>query len=89
MLLRLFENSVLRKIFGPKTDEVTGKRRRQYKEELNDLYSSPDTVWVIKSRSMRWAGQVACIEERRGAYSVVVWMPEGKRSLGRQAYIDV
>ena len=88
-MLRLLENRVLRKIFGPKTDEVKGKRRRLHKEELNDLYSSPDTAWVIKTRSMRWVGQVACIEERTGAYSVVVRMPEGKRPLGRQAYMDV
>jgi hypothetical protein len=61
MLLRLFENRLLKKIFGPKTDEVTGKRRRLHKEELKDLYSSPDIVWVTKSRSMRWVGQVARI----------------------------
>jgi len=89
MLLRLFEYRVLRKVFGYKTDEVTGKRRRLHKEVLNDLYSSPDTAWVIKSRSMRWVGQVACIEERRGAYSVVMRMPEGKRPLGRETYMDV
>jgi hypothetical protein len=64
MLLRLFENRLLRKIFGPKTDEVRRKRRRLHKEELKDLYSSPDIVWVTKSRSMRWVGQVAHIEER-------------------------
>jgi hypothetical protein len=79
MLLRLFENRVLRKIFGPNTDEVTGKQRRLHKEEFNDLCSSPHTAWVIKSRSMRWVEQVACIEERRGAYSVVVRMADGKR----------
>jgi len=56
MLLRQFENRVLRKIFGPKADEVTGKWRILHKEELNDLYSSPDTAWVIKSRIMRWVG---------------------------------
>jgi len=89
MLLRLFESRVLRKIFGPKTDEVTGKRRRLDKEDLNHLHSSPDTVWVIKSKSLRRVGQVACIEDRRGAYSVVVRMPEGKRPLARQAYMDV
>jgi len=57
--LRLLENNVLRKIFGPKGDEVTGKWRRQQEEELNDLYSSPNTIRVIKSRRMRWRGNVA------------------------------
>ena len=55
----MFENRVLRRIFGPKRDEVTGEWRKLHKEELNDLYSSPNIVWVIKWRIMRWAGQVA------------------------------
>ena len=63
--LRVFENMVLR-IFGPRRDEVTGDWRRLHKEELNDLYSSPNVVWVIKSRRMRWAGHVACMGEERG-----------------------
>jgi hypothetical protein len=57
--LRVFENRVLRRIFGPKRDEVTGERRKLYNEELHDLYSSPNTVRVIKSRRMRWAEHVA------------------------------
>jgi hypothetical protein len=59
--LRVFENSELRRMFGPKRDEVTGKWRRLHNEELNDLYSSPNIIRVIKSRRMRWAGHVACI----------------------------
>jgi hypothetical protein len=61
--LRLFENRVLRKIFGPKRDEVTGKWRRLHNEELNDLYSSPNNIRVIKSRKIRWAGHVARVGE--------------------------
>ena len=64
--LRLFENMVLRTIFGPRRDEVTGEWRRLHNEELNDLYCSPNIVRVIKWRRMRWAGHVACIDEVRG-----------------------
>ena len=74
---------MLRSIFGPRRDEVTGRWRKLYNEELNDLYSSPNTVRVIKSRKMRWAGHVARMGERRGVYSVLVGKPEGKRPLGR------
>ena len=63
---------MLRRIFGPKRDEVTGKRRKLHNEELNDLYSSPNIVRVNKSRRMRWAGHVAHMRERRGAYRVLV-----------------
>jgi hypothetical protein len=65
----MFENRVLR-IFGPKRDEVTAEWRKLHNEELHDLYSSPTTVRMIKSRRMRWAGHVARIVERRGVYRV-------------------
>ena len=64
--LRVFENMVLRRIFGTRRDEVTGEWRRLHNEELNDLYSSPNIVRVIKSRRMRWAGHVAHMDEERG-----------------------
>jgi len=73
---------VLRRIFGPMRDKVTGEWRKLHIEELNDLYSSLSIVRVIKSR-MRWAGHVARRGERRGAYRVLVGKPEGKRLLGR------
>jgi len=72
-----FEKSVLRSIFGPKRDEVTREWRKLH-EELNDLYSSPNTVRVIKSRRMRWAGHAARMGEGRGVYRVLVGTPEGK-----------
>jgi len=81
--LRVFENRVLSRIFGPKRDEVTGEWRKLHNEELNDLYSTPIIVQVIKSRRMRWAGHVACMGERRCVYRVLVGKPEGKRPLGR------
>jgi len=81
--LRVFENMVLRRIFGPRRDEVTGEWRRLLNEELNDLYSSHNIVRVIKSRRIRWAGHVARIGEERGVYRVLVGKPEGKRPLGR------
>ena len=81
--LRVFENRVLRRIFGPKRDEVTGEWRQLHNKGLNDLYSSPNIVRVIKSRRMRWTGHVACMEERRGIYRVLLGKLEGKKSLGR------
>jgi hypothetical protein len=81
--MRVFENRVLRRIFGPKRDGVTRKWRKPQNEELNDLYSSPNIVRVIKSRRMRWTGHVARMEERRGVYRVLVGKPEGKSPLGR------
>jgi hypothetical protein len=71
------------RIFGPKRDEVTGELRRLHNEELNDLYSSPNIIRVMKSRRMRWAGQVARMGEGRGAYRILVRRPEGWRPLGR------
>jgi len=73
----------LRKIFGPRRDEVMGEWRRLHNEELNDLYSSPNIVRVIESRRMRWAGHVACMGEERGVYRVLLGKPEGRRTLGR------
>jgi len=80
--LRVFENMVLGRIIGPRRDEVTGERRRLHNEELNDLYSS-NVVRVIKSRRMRWAGNVARMGEVRGVYRVLVGKPEGRRPLWR------
>jgi hypothetical protein len=74
---------VLRRIFGPKMDEVTRERRKLHNEELNDLYSSPTIVRVIKSRRIKWAGPIARLGERGGVYRVLVGKPEGKRPLGR------
>ena len=81
--LRVFENMVLRRIFGPRRDDVTGEWRRLHNEELKYLYSSPNIVRVIKSRRMRWLGHVAHVVEERGVYRVLVGKPEGRRPLGR------
>jgi hypothetical protein len=79
----VFENRVLRRIFGAKRDEATGEWRRLHNEELNVLYSSPIIIRVIKSRRMRWAGHVARMGEKRDAYRILVGRPEGRRPLGR------
>jgi hypothetical protein len=79
----VFENRVLRRIFGPKRDEVTGEWRKLHNEELHILYSSPNIITQIKSRRMRWAGHVARIGEERNVYRVLMRKPEGKRPLGR------
>jgi hypothetical protein len=79
----VFENRVLRRIFGPKTDEVTGEWRKLHSEELHNLYSSPDIIRQTKSRRMRWAGHVARMGEETKAYKVLVGNPEGKRPLVR------
>jgi len=81
--LRVFENRVLRGVFGPKRDEVTGEWRKLHNEELSDLYSLPNIVRVVKSRRMRWVGHVARMGQGRGVYNVLVGKPEGKRPLGR------
>jgi hypothetical protein len=81
--LRVFWNRVLRRIVGLKRDEVTGEWRKLHNEELNNLYSSPNIVWVIKSRRMRWAGHVARMGKGRVVYRVLVRKPVRRRSLGR------
>jgi hypothetical protein len=81
--LRVFENRVLRRIFGLKRYEVTGGWRKLHNEELHGLYSSPSIVRVIKARRIRWAGHVARMGEVRGAYNILVRKPEGRRPLGR------
>jgi len=80
---RYFENALLRRICGPKMDEVAGEWRKLHKEGLNNLYSLPNIVRVIKSRRVRWAGRVARMVEGRGVYRGLVVKPEGKRRLGR------
>jgi hypothetical protein len=79
----VFENRVLRKIFGPKRDEVTGEWRQLHNEELCDLYSSPSIIRIIKSRRMRLVGHVARMGIKRNAYRLLVGKPEGKGPLGR------
>jgi hypothetical protein len=81
--LRVFENRVLRRIFGRKKDEVTEECRKLHNEELRDLYSSSNIIRIIKSWRMRWAGHVARMGEERNAYRLLVGKPEGKRPLGR------
>jgi hypothetical protein len=79
----VFENRVLRRIFGPRRDEVTGEWRKLHNEELRDLYSSPSIIRIIKSRRIRWVGHIARMGEKMNAYILLVGMPEGKKSLGR------
>jgi hypothetical protein len=81
--LRVFENRLLRRVFGSKRDEVTGEWRKLNNEELNDLYYLPNIVQVVKLRRMRWAGHVARMGEERGVHRVLVGKHEGKRPLGR------
>jgi hypothetical protein len=81
--LRVFENRVLRGIFGPKRGEVKGEWRKLHSGELHNLYSSPDIIRQIKSRRMRWAGHVARMGGGRKVYGVLVGKPEGKRALER------
>jgi hypothetical protein len=80
--LRVFENRVLRKVFGPKRDEVTGEWRKLHNEELHDLYTFTNILRVVKSRRMRWAGHVARMELDRDVHRVLVGKLEGKRSVG-------
>jgi hypothetical protein len=79
----VFENRVLRRIFEPKGDEATGEWRRLHNVELNDLYSSPNIIRVIKTGRMRWAGHVARMGEKRGTYRILAGRLEGRRPLGR------
>jgi hypothetical protein len=81
--LRVFESWILRRIFGPKRDEVTGEWRKLHSVELPNLYSYPDIIRQVKSRRMRWAGHVVGMREERRVYKVLVGKPEGKRPLGR------
>jgi hypothetical protein len=81
--LRVFENRVLRRIFGPKRDEVTGEWRKLHSEELHNLYTSPDIIRQIKLRRMRWVGHVARMGEDRKVYKVLVGKPKGNRPLER------
>ena len=80
----MFENRTLRRICGPKRDEVTGGWRKLHNEELNDLYSLPNIVRVVKSKITEYPGHVSCMGEGRGVFCVQVGKPEGKRPLGRQ-----
>jgi hypothetical protein len=79
----VFENRVLRRIFGPKRNGVMGGWRKLHNEKLHNLYSSPSTIRIIKSRRMRWAGHVAQMGEKRNVYGLFFGKPEGKRPLGR------
>jgi hypothetical protein len=79
----VFENRVLRRIFGPKRDVVTGGWRKLHNEKLHNLYSSQSIIRIIKSRRMRWAGHVAQMGEKRNVYKLLVRKAEGKRPLGR------
>jgi len=80
--MKVFENMVLRRIFGHRSDEITGEWRRLHKEKLNDLYSSPNNVRVIKSRKMRWVAHVAHMGEERVVYRVLVGKTGGKETNG-------
>jgi hypothetical protein len=79
----MFENRVLKRIFGPKRDVVMGGWRKLHNEELHSLYFSPSIIRIIKSRKMKWAGHVARMGEKRKMYKLLVGKPEGKRPLGR------
>jgi hypothetical protein len=81
--LRVFENRVLRSIFGQERDEVTGGWGKLYNEKLHNLYSTPSKIIAIKSRRLRWAGNVARMLEKRDSYRILVEKPGGKRLLGR------
>jgi hypothetical protein len=79
----MLQNRVLRRIFGPKGDELTGEWGKLHNEELHALYSSPSITRIMKARRMRWAGHVARMRKKRNAYRLLVGRPQGKRPLGR------
>jgi hypothetical protein len=81
--LGAFENRVLKRIYGPKRDEVTGEWRKLHNEELRDFYSSPSNIRIMKARNMRWAGHIARLGEKMNAYRLLVGKREGRRPLGR------
>jgi hypothetical protein len=81
--LRVFENRVLRRMFGPKRGKVIGEWRKLHNGELRDLYSSPNIIRIIKSRMIRWVGNVARMGEKRNAYRLLVGKLDGRRLLGR------
>jgi hypothetical protein len=81
--LRVFENRVPRRIFGPKKDGVMGEWRKLHNEGLHNLYSSPSIIRITKSRRMKWVGHVARMGEKRSMYRLLVGKPEGRRPLGR------
>jgi hypothetical protein len=84
--MRMFENRVLRRIFGPKRDEVMGEWRKLHNVKLCDLYSSSSIIRIIKSRRIRWVGHVVRMGDKRTAYTLLVGKPEGKGPLGRPRY---
>jgi hypothetical protein len=86
--LRVFENRVLRRIYGAKRDQVAGDWRKLHNEELHNLYSSPNIIRMIKSGRMRWPGYAACMRHKMNACRILVWKPEGKRPLGRRRWED-
>ena len=81
--MRVIQNRVLRRIFGSKWDEITGEWSKIHNKEMNNLYSPPNIIRVIKSRRMRWAGHVACMVGNTGVYRILVGKPEGKKPPGR------
>jgi hypothetical protein len=87
----VFENRVLRRIFGSKRNEVTGDWRKLHNEELHNLYSSPSIIRMIKSRRMRWAGHVTRMGTKRNSYKMLAGKPEGRRSLERKRrrWVDI
>jgi hypothetical protein len=84
-MLRVFENRVLRRIFGPQREEVAGGWRRLHNEELHNLYASPNIITMSKSRMMRWAGSAARIAQMKNIYNSLIGKSEGRRPFGRSS----